>query len=52
MHSLFIPEIQDRNNVVMADNKGSVICDCIDLVFSVATRVEGEHFAPKVRHLD
>ena len=52
MHSLFIPEIQDRNDVVMANNKWSVICDCIDLVFSVATRVEGEHFAPKVRHLD
>ena len=47
-----ISEIQDRNDVAMANNKWSVICDCIDLVFSVATRVEGEHFAPKVRHLD
>ena len=36
----------------MADNEGSVICDGIDLVFSVGARVEGEHPAPEVRHLD
>ena len=36
----------------MADNEGSVICDGIDLVFSVGARVEGEHPAPEFRHLD
>ena len=36
----------------MTDNKGSVICDGIDLVFSVCARLEREHPAPKFRHLD
>ena len=47
INSLFIPKIHDGNNVVMADNEGSVICDRIDLVFSVWARAEGEHSAPK-----
>ena len=36
----------------MADNEGSVICDRIDLVFSVWARAEREHSAPKFWHLD
>ena len=45
---LFIPEIKDRNNVVMADNEGSVVCDRVDLVFSAFARFEREHPAPKL----
>ena len=36
----------------MTDNEGSVICDGIDLVFSVCARLERKHSAPKFRHLD